>query len=224
MRVSSRAAKRAYQRERSPWRDGGNPRNENGMAGKPETERIAATADGPGDRLDAVAGRGNRRREEAARIGDARRARVGDEGERLARREPLEDLGDPAELVVLVAGDARRRDAVPREEVAGAAGVLAEDEARVAKGREGPGGEVFEVADGGGDDEEAPGGAGGGGHSRMLPAGTGGQRRRALGPPRAGRASYDRVDEDPRRRPFPRSRVGRGRRRGVRRRRRPARR
>ena len=50
--------------------------------------------------------------------------------------------------------------AVPREEVAGAAGVLAEDEARVAKGREGPRREVFEVSDGGGDDEEAPGGAG----------------------------------------------------------------
>ena len=47
MRVSSRAAKRAYQRERSPWRDGGNPRNENGMAGKPEMERMAATAEGP---------------------------------------------------------------------------------------------------------------------------------------------------------------------------------
>src|SRR5512141_1757633 len=46
--VPFREACAVYQRSRSPRRGGGKPRNVNGTAGKPEIERIARTADGPG--------------------------------------------------------------------------------------------------------------------------------------------------------------------------------
>ncbi|MBK9376711.1 MAG: hypothetical protein IPN03_24100 [Holophagales bacterium] len=105
-----------------------------------------------------------------------------------------------------MAGDPRRRDAVPGEEVAGAAGVSAEDEARVAQGRESPGrglrGCRWEW--------RRRGGARGRQRRRSLPDATSGNRWAR--PPRAGRASYDRVDGDLRRRPSARSRFGRGRR------------
>src|ERR1019366_5186983 len=152
--VPGRVAYAAYQRSRSPRREGGKPRNVNGTTGNPEIERIASTADGPGTAPHGVPGGGAPRGEPLAGIGDERRARVGDESQRLASGEPLESLADAAVFVVAVAGHARRREAVAREEVSRAPGVLAVDDGCRRQRLERPRREVVEVSDRRGDDEE----------------------------------------------------------------------
>ena len=109
----------------------------------------------PGQGLDVVPRGGGSGHEPLSGVGDRRRAGVRDERDRLARREAREDLVRSVVLVVLVAGKARRRKAVPCEEVVRAARVLAENDARRGERLAGPGGQVVQVADRRRDDEEA---------------------------------------------------------------------
>ena len=112
--------------------------------------------------------RGGRARDDAHR--EARRARpprrgspgvrkerhagVGDEGDRLAALEPLEQLGDARLLARRGAGDAGRPDSEPRRELGGHARVLAEDRVRLGQGALRARRQVFEVSDRRPDDED----------------------------------------------------------------------
>ena len=130
------------------------PRNVNGTAGNPTPRgsrgRPTARESPP---------RGGRRRgrpRRAARPGPRRAASPRPTRARASRRpRGAEGLADAGVLVVAVAGDARRRQAVAREEISRAARVLAVDDGgrreRLVRARR----EVVEVPDRRRDDEEA---------------------------------------------------------------------
>ncbi len=100
-----------------------------------------------GDRGDGDP-RGDRRTYQlVARIGDERRAGVGDEGDARARLEPLDQERPRARRVVLVIGRQRRRDAISGAEAPRDAGILASDKVDTAQGVEGAQGDVAEIAD-----------------------------------------------------------------------------
>ena len=92
-----------------------------------------------------------------AGIRDPRRAGVGDERDRRAGPEPLDESRRALALDGVVVAGERARDAVALEERARAARVLGGDEIDLAEHAQRPQGDVLQVADRGGDDVEGPG-------------------------------------------------------------------
>lgn len=86
--------------------------------------------------------------ETVAGIRNARHAGIGDDGDVFAVADAIEQLGDAADLIVLVQGDERLLDAVVLEQWRGMAGVLAGDAVGIAEGLQGAQGDVIPMADG----------------------------------------------------------------------------
>lgn len=88
-----------------------------------------------------------------AGVGDAGGTGIGDEGD-VAGGEGGEESVLAGAFVEGVVADEGSVNSEVGKEAAGVAGVLGGDEGDLAKGAEGAGGDVFEIADGGGDDVE----------------------------------------------------------------------
>src|SRR6185437_12247062 len=89
-----------------------------------------------------------------AGIGNQRRPRIRDEGDRLAVRQPREQFGPCLGGIVLVIRRQRRTDAEPRGQLAGHAGILAGDHVRSGQCFQGAERDVAQDSDRGGDDVE----------------------------------------------------------------------
>src|SRR5262249_39963267 len=88
-------------------------------------------------------------------IGDARWARVSDQGDCLTFLQQGERTRRRDGLVVVVIADERSRDAVMRQELAGVTGILSGNHIHAAQDAQGPQGNVLQVTDGGRDDVQS---------------------------------------------------------------------
>src|SRR6185312_15506338 len=111
----------------------------------------------PRDGEDEDAGGDGGRGDLGARIGDAGRAGVGDDGNARAGFQFRDELLGASSFVVLVVADGGRRDLEMVEELLRLAGVLAGDAVAGAQHTQGAQRYVFEIADGRGDELEAGG-------------------------------------------------------------------
>ena len=93
--------------------------------------------------------------ETVAGIRNAGHSCIGDDGDVFAVAHALEELGNAADLVVLVERDERFLDAVVLEQWRGMAGVLAGDAVGLEQGLQGAQGDVIPMADGRRDEREA---------------------------------------------------------------------
>ena len=112
---------------------------------------------GAGRGAHRMPGRNGFAHQPVARIGDQRRAGIGDEGDGLTGREPLQDFRPHRFGIVVVIGDERRRQAVVVEQLAGHARVLAGDEVGRGQNLQRPQGDVAQVPDRGRDRVEPAG-------------------------------------------------------------------
>ncbi len=155
--VAGMRASSAMRSRRWPSFGGRKPSKKNRSVGRPATASAASAADGAGHRVDGVTGLARRAHQLEARIGNERRAGVGDERDRFAGGEPRQELRPRRRGVVLVVGRQRRRDAVVVEQLAGDAGVLAGDHVGRGERLQRPQRDVAQVADRGGDEVQSGG-------------------------------------------------------------------
>ena len=118
----------AIRARRAPALAGRKPSKKNRSVGSPATVSAVSTAEAPGAAMTGMAGRHGVAHQPVARIGDQRRAGIGDQRDGAPGGEPFEDFRPRRLGVVVVIGDQRRRQAVMVEQLAGDAGVLAGDE------------------------------------------------------------------------------------------------
>ena len=107
---------------------------------------------GAGQRRDRVAGVMGGAHQLEARIGDQRRAGVGDQRDRRAIGEPAQQRRPRLRRIVVVVGRQRRGDGVAVEELARHPRILAGDQVGAGQRRERAQRDVAEIADRGGDD------------------------------------------------------------------------
>jgi hypothetical protein len=89
-----------------------------------------------------------------AGIADARKSRIGDDGDMFARSELLDELGSAAGFIVLVIADERLADLVMAQEVSGVPGILAGDDVRALQRLERAQGDVPEIPNGRSDERK----------------------------------------------------------------------
>src|SRR5574341_1195116 len=90
-------------------------------------------------------------------VRNARRARIGHEGDAFSVKQPRDEHGSFFFLVVIVVACERRMDVIPGEELLSMARILGRDTVRFLQNAHRPEGDVLQVADGGGDDVESSG-------------------------------------------------------------------
>ena len=93
--------------------------------------------------------------EPVARVGNQRRAGVGDQRHGFATFQAFDDRRRPLGGVVFMIGEGRRLDPVDGQQLGGDPGVLAGDDVGAGEHVQRPGAEVGGVADGRGDDDQA---------------------------------------------------------------------
>src|SRR5260221_713919 len=103
-------------------------------------------------------------------IGNERSPRVGDERDRIARAQAIEEPRRLLAFVVLMETRRRRRDGVVLEQSRRPAGVLSRDEGNFAERPQGAQRNIFQVADGSGDHIQNAGHARGADSTRMYSA------------------------------------------------------
>ena len=109
-------------------------------------------AAGPGDGHDGNVVRQQDLQEVVGRVGDARRAGVGDQGNVPPLLQQAEQALRLGHLVVVVVAQQRAGDVEMGQQLAGVAGILGGDQVHAAKDAQGAQGDVVEIADGRGDD------------------------------------------------------------------------
>jgi len=169
---------RGLEEDEGPWLagEGGEPGRAGTRPGRQEPFEEEAVGGQPRDRDERRQRRRTRDRDHRharrqrsahqviARVGEAGRARIGDQGDRGARLQPLDDQGSPPPLHGVVVAGERPLDPVPGEENARAAGVLGRDQIDFAQHAERTQRDILEVPDGGGNHVENP-----VGHLRLTP-------------------------------------------------------
>ncbi len=154
---------------------GRNPSKTKRPVGSPLATSAVTAADGPGHDLDDVAGVDGGPHQPLAGIGDARHAGVGDHGDPLAPRQPVEHAGDRARPRCGRSPRRAARRATPAccEQPSGAPGVLAADGVGGRERLDGARRQVAEVADRGAHQHER--------HRSVLPLEAGRRRRGPTG-------------------------------------------